>query len=108
MMKTFLNKEEKKLFSKKNIKKIKKEDFFSYLEMQETFLKSLKESYYGDNVDNEVTEKQIEKQEKYVADLNKYYYEVVLISEKSTKDPFQNLDKEFKNLIKPFEKIQKD
>ncbi|QEH61915.1 hypothetical protein SCHIN_v1c07200 [Spiroplasma chinense] len=107
MLERFLNKEEKKLFSHKNLKKIKKQDFFAYLEMEEALLESLKKKYRLDSIDNPITEEEIEKQERFVKRLNEYYYDVVLIDPKKGQDPLKNLDKEFEKLIKPYERIQR-
>ncbi|AOG60479.1 hypothetical protein SHELI_v1c05280 [Spiroplasma helicoides] len=106
MLEKFLNKEEKRLFSKKNLKKIRKEDFFAYLEMEESLLQSLKQKYNEDNFENPIVEDEIVRQEQYVKWLNEYYFEYVLVDPNKGKVP-NTLEEEFDKLIKPIEKIQK-
>ncbi|AHI52977.1 hypothetical protein [Spiroplasma culicicola] len=107
MLERILNKEEKKIFSKKNLRKIRKEDFFTYLEMEEALLESLKVRYATDGNDNPITLSEIEKQERFVQRLNEYYYEVVLIDPKNGKDPMFSLEKEVNKIVKPLERIQR-
>ncbi|AGR41164.1 hypothetical protein [Spiroplasma taiwanense] len=106
MIEKFLNREEKKIFSKRYLNKIKKEDFFSYLEMEEALLESLKDKYKRDNYENKITEIKIMNQQEYVDKLNLYYYDVVLLNKNSSKSE-EKITQEFDDLLKPFKKIQK-
>ncbi|QGS52005.1 hypothetical protein [Spiroplasma tabanidicola] len=107
MLEKFLNKEEKKIFSKKNLKKIKKDDFFSYLEMEQSLLESLIEKYQKDDIRNSIIEEEIEKQRDFVNKLNRYYYEVVLLEPDTSTEEEKIFEKEYQKLIKPIKRIQK-
>ncbi|QBQ07733.1 hypothetical protein SGLAD_v1c05340 [Spiroplasma gladiatoris] len=107
MLEKFLNKEEKKLFSKRNLKRIKKEDFFSYLEMEESLLESLKSKLLTDDVKNPILEAEVENQQLFVDHLNKYYYEVVLLEPNTKTEEVKIFEKELNKIMKPINKIQK-
>ncbi|ASP28282.1 hypothetical protein SCORR_v1c05100 [Spiroplasma corruscae] len=106
MIEYFLNKEERKAFSKANLNKLKKEDFFSYLQMEERVLDSLVNYYEINNKKNMILEMKIERQKNYVDRLNKYYYEVVLLKPTEEMD-LKKLAKDFRKTIKPYKKILK-
>lgn len=107
MFKNFFTKEELKMFSKKGISKIKREDFYTYLEMEQAILDSLVSNYETSSYNNPLLEEKIEKQKGFVDSLNKYYYEVIVPDESIT-ESFDGYTKEFKKEIKMYKKIQKE
>ncbi|AKU79757.1 hypothetical protein [Spiroplasma turonicum] len=106
MLEYFLNKEEQKAFSKANLNKLKKEDFFSYLQMEERVLESLINYFDTTDKKNLILEMKINKQKDYVDKLNKYYYDVILLKPTEEMD-IKRIAKEFKKTIKPYKKILK-
>ncbi|AKX34162.1 hypothetical protein SLITO_v1c05140 [Spiroplasma litorale] len=106
MIEYFLTKEEKKTFSKLNLSKIKREDFFSYLQMEERVLESLVNYFDTTSKKNPILEMKIEKQKNHVEKLNRYYYDVILLTPKEEFD-FKKLRKEFRKSVKPYKKILK-
>jgi hypothetical protein len=70
-----LTKEERKLFSKKNINKIRREDFVEYIHMYEAQLDSLRNGYSPEVYQNPIVENIISELEALINDLNTYYYE---------------------------------
>ncbi|AUM62739.1 hypothetical protein [Spiroplasma monobiae] len=108
MLEKFLNKNEKKLFSIKTLKKIKRQDFRSYLDMEETILESMKQQYELEKkYNNRVLENRIANQQHFVDTLNKYYNEVLLKRREVIKDETDYITEEFENMLKEFIKIQK-
>lgn len=85
MIDKMLTKEEKKLFSKKTLNKIKRKDFFSYMSIQQSMLDSLVNSYDAKKFKNPIVEAHIEAQQKQVEILNEYYYDFILTSTKQEK-----------------------
>ncbi|KAJ3616532.1 hypothetical protein Zmor_011849 [Zophobas morio] len=96
MLKDMLTKEERKLFSKKNINKIKKDDFAEYIAMYEAQLASLKSGYSPEVYKNPIIENIIDEMEIFVEEINEFYYTNVLGSYNVGKDPAprDNIDEE--------------
>ncbi|QHX36739.1 hypothetical protein SBIUS_v1c04860 [Spiroplasma sp. BIUS-1] len=108
MLEKFLNKNEKKLFSVKTLKKIKRQDFRSYLDMEETILESMKQQFEKENnYNNRVLQTRIVNQQHFVDTLNKYYNEVLLKRREVIKDETDYITQEFEDMLKEYIKIQK-
>ncbi|AGR42224.1 hypothetical protein [Spiroplasma diminutum] len=107
MLDKFLSNEEKKLFSAKTLKKMKKQDYESFIEMEEAILESLKSQYAEDKNNNRLLEANIRRQEEYVAKVKKFFVEIVLLSSEPVHDEIDDATDEYESMIKEIDKIQK-
>ncbi|WP_162684937.1 hypothetical protein [Spiroplasma sp. BIUS-1] len=92
----------------KTLKKIKRQDFRSYLDMEETILESMKQQFEKENnYNNRVLQTRIVNQQHFVDTLNKYYNEVLLKRREVIKDETDYITQEFEDMLKEYIKIQK-
>jgi hypothetical protein len=97
MQKQMLTKEERKLFSKKNINKIRREDFVEYIHMYEAQLDSLRNGYSPEVYQNPIVENIISELEALINDLNTYYYENIIPNADKRKPIMDEVDRDLKD-----------
>jgi|GEM_PF-4046365 len=105
MLKKLLTKEEKIEFSDKNLSRIKKIDYYVYIQLKQEMLNSLVKNYQNSDLPNPLIEKMIKKQKELIDVLNFKYYKNIIPSKKA--NDFYDDSKKFKKEIKKLKKIQK-
>lgn len=105
MLKKLLTKEERIEFSAKNLSKIKKIDYYVYIQLKQEMLDSLVKNYQNSDLPNPALEKIIKKQKELIDALNLKYYKDIIPSKKT--GDFYDDSKKFKKEIKKLKKIQK-